>query len=61
MLFLRIVGLLAAAGLSVLVMLYFVSGNRRYLQLAWRLFRYAVFLLVLVMLLFLLERLIALA
>jgi hypothetical protein len=61
MLFLRIVGLAAAAALSVLVLLYFVSGNRRYLQLAWRLFKYAVFLLAFVLLLFFLERLIALA
>jgi hypothetical protein len=61
MLFLRVVGLFAAAGLGVLVLLYFVTSDRRYLQYAWRLFRYAVFLLALVMLLFLLERLIALA
>jgi hypothetical protein len=57
MLLVRILGLLAAVTLGVLVLLYVVSGNRRYLNLAWVVFRYALFLVVLVLLLFLFERL----
>jgi len=57
MLLVRILGLLAAVTLGVLVLLYVVSGNRRYLNLAWVVFRYALFVVVLVLLLFLFERL----
>ncbi len=57
MLLLRVAGLLAAAALAVTVLLYMVSGERRYLRLAWAVFRYSVFGLALILLLFLLERL----
>jgi hypothetical protein len=57
MLLLRVLGLLTAAGLGTLVLLYVVSGNRRYLSLAWTVFRYALFVVVLILLLFLFERL----
>ncbi|MDH4189651.1 MAG: hypothetical protein OEW21_05560 [Betaproteobacteria bacterium] len=60
MLFLRIIGFLTAAGIAVLVLLFFVSRDRKYLRLALRLFTYAVFLLVLILLLFFLERLVVL-
>jgi hypothetical protein len=53
----RIFGLIAAAGLGALVLLYMVSGNRRYLAFAWALFRYALFVVVVVLLLLLFERL----
>lgn len=53
----RILGLLAAVTLGVLVMLYVVSGNRRYLNLAWVVFKYALFVVIVVLLLFLFERL----
>jgi len=57
MLLLRILGLLAAVTLGVLALLYAVSGERRYLKLAWGVFRYALFVAVLVVLLFVFERL----
>jgi len=57
MLLVRILGLLAAVTLGVLVMLYVVSGNRRYLNLAWVVFKYALFVVIVVLLLFLFERL----
>ena len=57
MLLVRVLGLLTAVGLAVLVLLYMVSGNRRYLILAWTVFRYALFVVVSVLLLFLFERL----
>lgn len=39
MFLIRVVGVLAAIGLGVLVLLYLVSGDRRYLRYAWRLFQ----------------------
>ena len=57
MLLVRVLGLLTAVALGALVLLYMVSGNRRYLNLAWQVFRYALFVVVLVLLLFLFERL----
>jgi len=59
MLLIRLLGLLAAIGLGVSVLLYLVSGERKYLRFAWRLFRYALFVIVLILLLFLFERLLA--
>jgi len=35
----RIVGVLAAIGVALLVLLYLISGDRRYLRYAWRLFQ----------------------
>ena len=57
MLILRVAGLLAAAALAVSVLLYMVTGERRYLRVAWGVFRYGVFGITLILLLFLLERL----
>jgi len=53
----RLLGLLAAIGLSVAVLLYMVTGDRKYLRFAWWLFRYALFVIVVVLLLFFFERL----
>jgi hypothetical protein len=55
----RLLGLLAAIAIGVSVLLYVVSGERKYLSFAWRVFRYALFVIVLILLLFLFERLLA--
>ncbi len=39
MFLLRVVGMLAAVGLGVLVLMFLVTGERRYLGWAWRLFQ----------------------
>jgi heme O synthase-like polyprenyltransferase len=57
MLLIRVIGLLAAVGLGVSVLLYMLSGERRYLLFAWRLFKYSIFVLALILMLFLGERL----
>ena len=57
MLLVRLLGLLAAIALGVSALLYMVSGERKYLIFAWRLFKYALFVIVLILLLFLFERL----
>jgi hypothetical protein len=57
MLLLRVVGLLAAIALGVSALLYMLSGERKYLRFAWRLFKYSLFVVVLILLLFLCERL----
>jgi hypothetical protein len=57
MLLLRIIGLLAAITLAVSVLLYMLSGERKYLSFAWRVFRYSLFIVVLILLLFASERL----
>lgn len=41
--------------------MYFVTGERRYLRLAWQIFKYAVFVTVLVLLVIFGERLLAVA
>jgi len=56
-LILRILGLATALALGVTVLLWAMTGERKWLRLAWRLFRYAVFAIALVLLLFLAERL----
>jgi hypothetical protein len=53
----RIVAIATAVAIGVTVLLWAVSGERKWLRLAWRLFRYAVFLVLLVLMLFLAERL----
>lgn len=60
MLLLRIIGLLAAITLAVSVLLYMLSGERRYLSFAWRVFKYSLFVVVLILLLFASERLLVL-
>lgn len=57
MLLLRIIGLLAAITLAVSVLLYMLSGERKYLSFAWRVFRYSLFVVVLILILFASERL----
>lgn len=57
MLLVRILGLLVAAALGVCVLMYMVSGERKYLRYAWQTFKYALFLSVLVLLLLFGERL----
>jgi len=56
-LLIRVLGLLVAAALGVLVMAYVVTGERKYLRQAWTVFKYALFLAVLILLLFFGERL----
>jgi hypothetical protein len=61
MLLVRLLGLLAAIALGVSVLLYMIGGERKYLIFAWRLFKYALFVIVLILLLFLFERLLVAA
>lgn len=58
MLLVRVLGLLVALALGGCVAMFLVSGDRRYLHYAWRIFKYALFLLVFVLLLIFGERLI---
>jgi hypothetical protein len=51
-LILRVVGLLAAVGLGLLVLLYIISGDRRYLRFAWRLFQVSLAVVLVILLLF---------
>jgi hypothetical protein len=53
----RVLGLLLAVTLGGCVLMYVVTGERRYLGYAWQVFKYALFLFVLVLLLFFGERL----
>jgi heme O synthase-like polyprenyltransferase len=53
----RILGLLVAVALGVCVLMYVMTGERKYLAHAWRVFKYALFLLVLILLLLFGERL----
>ena len=57
MLLARLIGLATAVALGCSVLLWAFTGERKWLRLAWRLFRYAVFVVLLVLLLFLAERL----
>ena len=49
---LRIVGLAVAAVLAVTVLAWILTGDRKWLRIAWTVFKYAVFGLVLVLILF---------
>ncbi len=60
MLLIRVVGLVVAVALGVSVLLWAMTGERKWLRIAWRLFRYAVFAVALVLLLLLAERLLVL-
>jgi len=55
----RIIGLLTAIALGTAVLLWLMTGERKWLALAWRIFRVAVFVVLLILLLFLGERLLA--
>jgi len=54
---LRAAGLLAALGLGILVLLFLVTGERRYLRYAWRLFQVVLGLVLFSLLLLFGERL----
>jgi cell division protein FtsW (lipid II flippase) len=49
---LRIIGVAAAIAIAAAVAAWLFTGDRRWLRLAWQIFKYAVFVLVLVLLLF---------
>lgn len=57
MLLIRVLGLATAVALGVSVLLWAFTGERRWLRFAWRIFRYAVFVILLILLLFFAERL----
>lgn len=57
MLLVRVLGLLVAVALGVCVLMYVMTGERKYLRYAWLVFKYALFLFVLILLLFFGERL----
>jgi hypothetical protein len=56
----RLVGLLVAIGLAVSVLLWLATGQRKWLTLAWRLFKVALIVVVLILLLLFGERLLLL-
>jgi hypothetical protein len=49
---LRAIGLAVALALAVTVLAWAFTGDRKWLRLAWRIFKYAVFALALVLVLF---------
>jgi len=53
----RVLGLLVAVALGGCVVMYLLSGERRYLRHGWRIFKYAVFLFAFVLLLIFAQRL----
>jgi hypothetical protein len=55
----RIIGLATAVALGVSVLLWLFTGERKWLLLAWRIFKAAVFVLALILLLFAGERILA--
>jgi hypothetical protein len=54
----RLLGVAVALALGVCVVLYLATGERRYLRMAWGIFRGALFLLVVFLLLIFGERLV---
>lgn len=60
MLLVRVVGLLVVIALGVCVILWLVTGDRRWLRFAWQLFRVALFVVALFLVLLFGERLVAL-
>ena len=57
MLVLRVIGLLSAIALGTSVLLWLMTGERKWLTFAWRVFSVVVFVVLLILLLFLGERL----
>lgn len=57
MLLVRIIGFATAIALGVLVLMWTFTGERKWLVYAWRVFKYAVFVILLILLLLLGERL----
>lgn len=56
---LRIIGLLVVVALGASVLAWVFTGERKWLQLAWRIFKYAVFGIAALLLLFAAEALIS--
>jgi heme O synthase-like polyprenyltransferase len=54
---LRIVGLAVVIALGATVLAWAFTGDRKWLRIAWRIFKYAVFALALILLLFAAEAL----
>jgi heme O synthase-like polyprenyltransferase len=59
-LILRIAVIVVAIAIGISIAVFAVSGDRRYLRLAWQLFKYSVFGIVLVLGLMFFERLVVL-
>jgi hypothetical protein len=53
----RIIGLLTAIALGTSVLLWLMTSERKWLTMAWRIFRVAIFVVLLILLRFLGERL----
>ena len=49
---LRVVGLAVVIALAVAVLAWVLTGERKWLRLAWQIFKYAVFVLAFVLILF---------
>jgi hypothetical protein len=49
---LRVLGVAVAVALAVTVLAWVFTGDRKWLRLAWRIFKYALFVLVFVLVLF---------
>lgn len=58
MVVLRFVGMLAVITVGAALILFLFTRNRRYLGFAWRVFQFAVIFLLVVMALYVLERLV---
>lgn len=56
MVILRLLLVLAALAVAIAAGLYFFTGNRRYLNLAWQIVRFVVFVFLIFAVLFVLER-----
>ena len=58
MLVLRLIGILALIAIIGSIALYFFTRSRRYLTIAWRVFQFAFFFLLVFLTFYLLERLV---
>jgi hypothetical protein len=54
----RLIGILALLAIALALVLYLFTRNRKFLTIAWRIFQFAVILLLVFMGLFVLERLV---
>jgi hypothetical protein len=61
MVVLRFVGMLAVITVGAALVLFLFTRNRRYLNFAWRVFQFAVIFAIVLMALFVLERLVLVA
>jgi hypothetical protein len=59
MLLVRIIAIAVAIALGVSMLLWLFTGDRKWLTLTWRIFKYAVFVLALILLLMFGERFLA--